>query len=556
MEFSTEQNELYGLALEAIEGGISRDAFARLEHLLRESDECRAVYADLSLLYAYLRRPALTFDVDENLAFDATFWKELAAYEKTAPETVTLDQKPRHELIQKVLYPPRQKRRLSKFGIVFVAMNAAALLFILLFLRFVPARGNEVAILTDSLGAKWSDVEGKMVNGTSIAAGDGSLLLSEGYAQFLFDNHAKVTVQGPAEFQISADDQIKLIYGRLYAMVPREAIGFTVKTPSAQIVDLGTEFGVDTDLRSDTSIHVIKGKTVLIAGDKSNKVSIEIKEGGAKQVSAATQTISDIACNDHLFVREINSDGHLIWRGETQISVADVVAGGNGFGKVSALVGLNPGTGQYTSAITESGRGSVNAYNRVTDSKFIDGVFVPDGRTVVTSSNDTFQCPDTRGKFTHEIAVFTGDIGRHHPTIKSVIFNGQTYENSPVVMIHSNAGITFDLGAIRQSMPNMNLTKFESLGGFTEAFKDVQTGLPDVDFWVLVDGQIRYEKKAVKLEDGQISITVELNPQDRFLTLIVTDGSSAAETNRQYTAWNNDFFYLVDPTLQMSELAH
>ena len=84
----------------------------------------------------------------------------------------------------------------------------------------------------------------------------------------------------------------------------------------------------------------------------------------------------------------------------------------------------------------------------------------------------------------------------------------------------------------------------------------VKTGLPDVDFWVLVDGQIRYEKKALKLQDGEISFNIELGPEDRFLTLIVTDGSSSAEANRGYAAWNNDFFYLVDPELCIADTSN
>ncbi len=483
---------------------------------------------------------------------DKVLWEALLEHEQTAPEIQVPQLKAETELIQKIVYPPREKRKMNKFGI-FILINAAAVLLLFLFVKFAPLRGGkEVALLTDSLNAKWAYAEGRMVKGDFINTGDKSLVLSEGYAEFLFNNQTKVTIEGPSEFQILDEDQMKLVYGRVYAVVPRQAIGFTVKTPSAQIVDLGTEFGVETDLRSDTSLHVMKGKTVLIAGDKSNKASIEVKEGVAKQVSAATRTISDISCNNRLFAREIDSAGHFIWRGETAISLADIVGGGNGFGKVTSLIGLDPATGQYTSSIVENGRRSQIAYTLVPDSKFIDGVFVPDGgengRIVITSSNHTFQCPDTSAAY-HEIAVFTGDIGNQHRSIKSVILKGQPYINSPVLMLHSNVGITFDLQALRQSMPQLELTTFKAFGGLSEAFEGVKTGSPDVDFWVVVDGQIRYEKKAITLKNNEVDFNIELSPQDRFLTLIVTDGSDSDDTNRGYKAWNNDFFYLVDPIL-------
>ncbi len=119
-------------------------------------------------------------------------------------------------------------------------------------------------------------------------------------------------------------------------------------------------------------------------------------------------------------------------------------------------------------------------------------------------------------------------------------------------MIHSDAGITFDLQAIRQSLPGFDLTYFKAFGGLSEAL-DKAVDFPDVDFWVLVDGQIRYEKQALKLKDGEISLKVEFRPQDRFLTLIVTDGSRPMEAPRGYAEWNNDFFYLVDPELSLTE---
>jgi len=115
-------------------------------------------------------------------------------------------------------------------------------------------------------------------------------------------------------------------------------------------------------------------------------------------------------------------------------------------------------------------------------------------------------------------------------------------------MIHSNAGITFDLQAIRQSLPGLNLTCFTAFGGLSEALNK-STEAPDVDFWVLVDGQVRYEKKSINIKNNEVDFNIELGPQERFLTLIVTDGSGSDQPLRRDAAWNNDFFYLIDPQL-------
>jgi hypothetical protein len=119
------------------------------------------------------------------------------------------------------------------------------------------------------------------------------------------------------------------------------------------------------------------------------------------------------------------------------------------------------------------------------------------------------------------------------------------------MMIHSNSGITFDLQAIRQSLSGLDLTCFTAFGGLSEAL-NTATIAPDVDFWVLIDGQVRYEKKAIKITNNEIDFNIELGPQERFLTLIVMDGSGSDQSLRRDAPWNNDFFYLIDPQLEIA----
>ena len=67
-------------------------------------------------------------------------------------------------------------------------------------------------------------------------------------------------IEGPAEFTPRSADRIEFVRGRLVAYVPRQARGFTVGTPSAEVVDLGTEFGVEVDAQGGTDLHVIRGR--------------------------------------------------------------------------------------------------------------------------------------------------------------------------------------------------------------------------------------------------------------------------------------------------------
>jgi len=557
MSSQNNEHDIHNLLFRLLENDLTD---AQRDYLLewsRTDREAVAVYHDFLQAYSIISHEISSSVKPDSGAsadtqFDQALWQSLLNDAKTAPEIEVERTLPENELIRKVVYPPRERRRISRVGMAFIAANVAAILCIVLFIKFAPPRGGHVvATLTDSLNARWADMDGGMVKGTPIVSGGKSLLLREGFAEILFSNHSRVTIEGPSEFEIPADDQIRLLYGRLYASVPREAIGFTVKTPSSQIVDLGTEFGVHTDFQGDTSLHVVKGKTVLIAGDRSNKVSVEVNGGAAKKVTAATQTVSEIACDERFFVRDIDSGGNFIWRGERAISVADIVAGGNGFGKVQRLSGIDPGTGQITPSVSTRIRRSEKDYNLVNDSTFIDGVFVPDGGGVVTSSGLTVQGPDTKGEYTHGIAVYTGDVTKQHDKIPAATFDGHTYENAAIVMIHSNSGITFDLKAIRQSLGGLHVTRFTAFGGISESIIP-KFRSPDVDFRVLVDGQVRYEKPSITLEDNEVTFDIDLGPDDRFLTLIVTDGTRAGEPRKDYAAWNNDFFYLVDPKLEIA----
>jgi hypothetical protein len=176
-------------------------------------------------------------------------------------------------------------------------------------------------------------------------------------------------------------------------------------------------------------------------------------------------------------------------------------------------------------------------------------MFVPDGGSgpiQITSEGHIFDCPDTTGIFTHEIAAYKGPVENQDTTIPPVMIDGQEVVNDPVLMLHSNIGITFDLQAIRDSLPQLDLKSFRAIGLPMKEFN------PDIDFWILVDGQVKYEKKIVAddLVREPISLNIEFGPQDRFLTIIVADGLRP-DDNRTYP-YENDFFYLLDPQLSLA----
>lgn len=90
--------------------------------------------------------------------------------------------------------------------------------------------------------------------------GDDVVRLFGGRLELSFDDGAKVTLEGPIEFRPMTSGQLQLRRGRLMAAVPKEAIGFTVSTPTSQVVDLGTEFEVSVKETGASDVVVNKGE--------------------------------------------------------------------------------------------------------------------------------------------------------------------------------------------------------------------------------------------------------------------------------------------------------
>jgi hypothetical protein len=317
------------LICELIDGTITPDRMAHLNQILAGDPEAVNHYIDFLSIQVLIKSNMSNMENDfsfplcsDEMKELTELWRRLAQEERSAPEIHISKEKPQRELIPKVVYPPGEKRKASRFSLVVLAMNAAAILFFFLFVKFAPPKGGiEVATLTDSMNAEWANAGGSPERGARLGTRSGNLLLRGGIAELLFDNNAKFVIEGPAEFELLAEDRIDLHYGRIYAKVPAEAMGFTVSTPNSRIIDLGTEFGLRADALGDVYLHVIKGKTALIAGGKSNKVNLEVREGEAKKVSAATSAISDIPCTTELFIR----DTRYLWRGQLDVHFANMI---------------------------------------------------------------------------------------------------------------------------------------------------------------------------------------------------------------------------------------
>jgi hypothetical protein len=560
-----EQYEFCRMVLRFKDRTILPEELRLLDMRLSRDPEAIELYDRICELYCGLYQSQGFASRDEGEAWlSEDFWRCLAQDEMTSPSAAGLVETAAssNEVVVPHAVYQRPVRHISKLSLYTLIVSSSIFLFLMVFIRFAPVRHDrEVATLDDSINAQWFGHEKTMKVGSRLTVKASALRLSEGVARIAFDNGSTVIIEGPAEFQIDAEDRVRVHYGRLYAIVPRSAIGFSVITPNSTIIDLGTEFGVLAGLEGGTELHVIKGETALLTGQHNGKASVLVKEGAAKRIVGESATVSDITPNDRLFVRKIDSDANLIWRGEA-INLADVVGGGSGFGGGTLNSGYSPLKGELEvfSVIARASAGP-ETYRPIQSNPLIDGIFVPNGSrgpVQVSTQGHVFEnCPATTGQFWQGIfnGAWHGAISTKIPK-HQLRLDGKTYGTGQyaAIYMHANQGITFDLDAFRKTVGSLNLVRFVARAGISETVQDYpqlsvrdaegRITLPMASFFVLVDGAVRFEKIDATPTEAATAIEVALTAQDRFLTLITTQGGDIMGINEDWTLF-------AEPVLQI-----
>jgi|UniRef100_UPI00378505C1 hypothetical protein len=174
------------------------------------------------------------------------------------------------------------------------------------------------AMLVDEAGAvfAWPRQPGE------VRFDPGSYELESGTVHLRYVNGADLVVEGPARFEIRDAFRTDLAAGRVRAIVPPTAHGFTVVTRDVAYEDVGTEFGLSVDAASGASqMHVFDGQVNLRSGDASGELlrsvfvgdSVGFREGQVEEVS-------------EMDVGEFPSPGdigHLRWASQRKERLAD-----------------------------------------------------------------------------------------------------------------------------------------------------------------------------------------------------------------------------------------
>ena len=531
---NTPNNKLESLFVKAQEGYISEDELKDFNEMLK-LPENQKIYFEMIKLNCALRQMDISESQTDKRLFndhkcDINLLLKLANGEKMVP------------VIEEITETAKPKKRISSLILGIPFSIAAVFIFVLcLQLLVEPNIESGDAIITDSINANWLNVNISPVIGSELSSEQGKYTLREGIAKLRFDSGAQVTIEAPTRFEILSDNKIRLDNGRIYAKVPKEAIGFSVVTPKCFIVDLGTEFGVQVDRHGGTELHVNKGRTVVASENGKDKYTLEVAAGSACIVDEASQ-IHKITCQQELFVREINHDTRMVWKGDTQINLADIVGGGNGWGNNTFVAAINPNTGILGVYNTSQRKGD-GSYSKITTAPhpYIDGVFVPqDSSQKISSQGHNFSdCPKTNGQYYAEIVNGTGlkmYDSNNRPNIHNENITNSQSSEYPSIVMHSNSGITFDLDKIRQDLPSGNISRFTTNTGLS-IYRPTQNRRSSyiprkakARIWVLLDGKTAFTKE---VDQPGIATTVDIEIPEtvKYLTLVVTDSSDTEKSD-------------------------
>lgn len=148
-----------------------------------------------------------------------------------------------------------------------------------------PTHRPVVATLTNVVSAQWrSDDEPVQLPVGVLLTQNQRLTLTHGFAEITTNRGAIALLEAPCTIEFTDNDNaIRLHQGKLVGKcLTRHSKGFSVITPSIQVIDLGTEFGVAVSENGDTNLRVFDG-LVALAEKEADPRTAELTEVAANQ---------------------------------------------------------------------------------------------------------------------------------------------------------------------------------------------------------------------------------------------------------------------------------
>lgn len=370
---------------------------------------------------------------------------------------------------------------------------------------------------------------------------DDRLELDSGLVQVNYFSGASLILRGPCSFVLTGSDSGRLNHGELTGKVTNG--DFLLTTPTAKVIDLGTEFGVSVDEVQNTDVQVFDGKVKVVAEHTNSDrlaASQLLTEGMTIRAVRGGQFAS-LEGLERQYTRVLPRAGSLA--APEYFSLVDALSCDE-YGRYRLASAIAPDTGD---AYEQSKLETEQAYPRQRHGTYhttrwhplVDGVFIPTNQGLAVQSDSTGRTIDlvanganTSGPIwsrrriedTSRVIFHENFWGRR--TRKRVLERLKASEQG-MIGIHANVGLTFDLNAIREHS-GLEFAGFRTEVSNLDNSDDWHPSETHekrfiADFRVFVDGELRGSRLAFGRTDGDMTIEIPVSPEDRFLTFVSTD---------------------------------
>jgi hypothetical protein len=241
-----------------LEGDLDEAGLRELDSMLEANPEWRSRAADEYELHRHL-----------GLVHQA---KDPSLFVQSTLARIATDRKDFTRAVEQRLSATFGSRSKRSQVLGFVLVSAATLIFSLvlqaIFFRGADPVQNQaasepIATLVRAEHARWEPnlpmAEGQRLKPGTLKLGSG------GRAFLLFDSGALMALQGPVECDLETRGLVHLKRGKVTVRAEGDAGGFTVRLPSGEARDLGTEFMASAEASGACEIHVLEGEVAWAA---------------------------------------------------------------------------------------------------------------------------------------------------------------------------------------------------------------------------------------------------------------------------------------------------
>jgi hypothetical protein len=287
---SKSNKELYDLLSQLADNSINDQEQGRLKELL-ESDEERKIYLEYCELHADLSINGGSLD-------DLSSTNDLSSSRAITESSIVR------------ISQPEESRSASHY--IVSTLLAASILFALGTLGLIFGQSNStvadlsIAIITEQEDATWATPTSKKNSPNELTAGEFDL--KTGSVKIKLTSGASLFLASPTRIKLLDPKAVRLESGSITVDVPDQAIGFRVITNEADIVDLGTKFGVSVDQTGGTEVHVAKG--VVVAKSSGSNTVVPILHGEAGRVDTVQGEVVPTPFNASRFFNLENAEAN------------------------------------------------------------------------------------------------------------------------------------------------------------------------------------------------------------------------------------------------------